>query len=212
LTARLGIWFLLAQACAASGVPPSPPPILSAPTLDAVTPTVQAPLLLYLTSEQGKFDVWLPVSEGMLEYTLTTQIVGQSIECHVTFSRLDFAYAVVEYCDLPPETMADVTPEQVLALTRNDLMRPFKAEVATERPSLAEDTFPSLTLAGRVDMRGFGDDGAFDARIILVDKRVYIFMMAASDGNICGCSALKSQVVDSFHVAPDLSIPYEPTP
>jgi hypothetical protein len=159
LTACLGICVLLAQACSASRVTPALPPILSAPASDAVTPTVEAPLLLSLTSEQGKFDAWLPVSEGVLDYTLTTQIAGRSIECHVTFSRLDFAYAVVEYCDLHPEVIVDSTPEHVLAQTRNDLLRPFNAQVAAERSSLAEDTFPSLTLPGRVHMRGLGDDG-----------------------------------------------------
>ncbi len=108
--------------------------------------------------------------------------------------------------------MTDFTPADVLSQTRDDLLRPFKAQAEAERSSLAEDTFPSLTLTRRVDLREFGDDGAFDARIILLDKRVYIVLMAASDSDLCGCFELKSLVVDSFHVAPDLSIPYELTP
>jgi hypothetical protein len=76
---------------------------------------------------------------------------------------------------------------------------------------MADEAFPSLALSGRVDMRGLGGDGDFAARIVLANVRVYFVLMAASDTDQCGCIALQSQVVDSFHVVPDLPIPFEPT-
>jgi hypothetical protein len=35
-------------------------------------------------------EVQLPEAEGMLDYSDMTEILSRSIECHVTFSRLDF--------------------------------------------------------------------------------------------------------------------------
>jgi hypothetical protein len=211
LAARLTVGISLAMAC----TPPRAPSVsslrLSTPASSEVGSIAQ-PALLHLMSEPGRYEVQLPVAEGMMDYTQTTEVLNRPIECHITFSRLDYGYAAVEYCDLPAEVVADLAPQDVLARTRMDLLRPFRTQVASEQAGKADDNFSSLAVSGRADMRGQGYDGSFEARLVLADGRVYLVLMAASDADQCGCLSLTPQVVDSFHVVPDLSIPYQPPP
>jgi hypothetical protein len=76
----------------------------------------QSPLIIF-PSEPGKYQVWLPVSEVIEQYTLTSQVSGSPVECVKTVSRLGFAHAVVEYCDMRRDTIPDIAPEDVLAPT-----------------------------------------------------------------------------------------------
>ncbi len=178
------------------------------------TPTAssQEPPLVFFISEPGKFQVWLPVSGSVEDYTVKKTLFGDSIECPTIFFRLNGAYAIVQYCDLVLKSIASLSSDEILDQARSEIIRGISIKLDTQQRVVAHDTYPAMVLSGQVDMRGMGYDGAFKARIILVDKRIYLIMMSVYHENWCNCLHQIDQVVDSLYIEPDLSIPFEPTP
>src|SRR4030095_7423418 len=70
--------------------------IVAPPSL--LTTSNQEPPLVIFTSEPGKFQVWLPVSESVQDYTVRKTLFNETIECPNLFFRLNGAYAAVQYC------------------------------------------------------------------------------------------------------------------
>jgi len=178
------------------------------------TPTVPSdePTLVFFTSEPGRFQAWLPVSGSIEEYTITKTLFGQPVDCSVIASGLNSAYAIVQYCDLIPESIASLSSRAFLDQARSELVRDFNLKSDTEQGTLIENAYPTLLFSGQAAMRGFSYDGVFKARIILAEDRIYLVVMTVHTDNWCNCLHQVGQVVESFRVAPDLSIPFEPMP
>lgn len=168
--------------------------------------------LVFFTSESGKFQAWLPLSTDILEFTIKKTLFQMTLECPTFFYRLNSAGATVQYCDLRPQSIASLSSDEILDQARDEMMRELRVKIDAQEEELAQDTYPSLVLSGQVNMRGMGYDGTFKARIILVNSRIYLVSMSVYQENWCNCLHQINQVVDSFYIEPDLSIPFEPTP
>lgn len=193
------------------------PTVLSTQTQVATppnTPPVQSdePTLVFFTSEDGNFNVWLPVSGGIQDYTITKTLFTQPVHCIVLNSSLNSAYAIVQYCDLPSESIASLSSDEIFRQSRDELVSELRLKFDTEQKILIEKSYPAVLLTGQADMRGVGYDGVFKARIILVEKRIYLVIMTVYSSNWCNCLHQIDQVVDAFYVDTSLSIPFEPTP
>lgn len=183
----------------------------AAPT-STLTNLGQEPSLVFFTSETGKFTVWLPSSTDIQEFTIQKTLFQATLECPTLFYRLNSAGAIVQYCDLLPESIASLSSDEVLDQARGEMMREVRVKIDEQQKELAQDTYPSLVLSGQEDMRGMGYDGTFKARMILVNSRIYLIVMSVYHENWCNCLHQINQVVDSLYIEPDLSIPFEPTP
>jgi hypothetical protein len=172
----------------------------------------QEPSLVFFTSEPGKFQVWLPLSTDIQEFTIKKTLFQRTLECPTIFYRLNSAGATVQYCDLLPQSIASLSNDEILDQTRDEMMRESRVKIDAEEEELAQDTYPSRVFSGQVDMRGMGYDGTFKARMILVNSRIYLIVMSVYNENWCNCLHQVNQVVESFYIEPDLSIPFEPTP
>jgi len=177
-----------------------------------LTTSGQEPPLVFFTSEPGKFQVWLPVSESVQDYTLRKTLFNEPIECPNIFFRLNGAYAAVQYCDLIPESISALSSEEVLEEAVSELVRDLHVKIETQQSVMAQNTYHALELSGQVAMRGMGYDGTFKARIILADQRIYFVVMSVYHEDWCSCLSQMDQVVDSLYIEPGLSIPFEPTP
>jgi hypothetical protein len=167
---------------------------------------------VFFTSEPRKFQVWLPGSESIQNYTLRKTLFGESIECPVINFRLNGAYALVQYCDLDPGSIASLSEDEILDGARSEVIRGIDTKLDTQQRAVVQGAYPALTLSGRADMRGMGYDGAFKARMILADTRIYLVAMSVYLENWCSCLHQMDQAVDSLYIDPGLSIPFEPTP
>jgi len=172
----------------------------------------QEPSLVFFTSEPGKFQVWLPVSENIEEFTIKKTLFGELIECPNLFFRLNGAYAVVQYCDLIPQSIASLSSDEILDQAQNEIIRGMNVKPENREQVLVQDTYPATTLTGQAEMRGMGYDGTFKARLILVGSRIYLVAMSVYQENWCNCFHQINQVVDSLYIDLGLSIPFEPTP
>jgi hypothetical protein len=170
------------------------------------------PILVFFVSEQGKFEIWMPISESIIEHTGTQMLFKKSVECSIIFSRLNGAGAIVQYCDLAPEDIASLSANAVLEEARDTLKKDFHLRIAEEQKEVLTGSYPALKVSGEEDMRGLGYDGTFKARIIFVENRIYFVLMSVHSDNWCNCLHQIDQVVDSFYIDPALSIPFEPTP
>jgi hypothetical protein len=175
-------------------------------------PLSQEPPLVFFSSEPGKFQVWLPVSESVQDYTEKKTLFGELIECPLINFRLNGAYAFVQYCDLTPESVASLSNDEILDQAQGEIIRGIDATLDMPHRAVMQGTYPELALSGQADMRGMGDDGTFKARIILADTRIYLVAMSVYVEDWCNCLHQIDQVVDSLYIEPGLSIPFEPTP
>jgi hypothetical protein len=182
--------------------------------LPPATPSasIQEPPLVFFTSEQGKFQVWLPASDSVQEYTDKRTLFGVTIECPTLFYRLNGAYAIVLYCDLVPESTVGLSNDEILAQARSEMLLGIKSRVDIQQRVIVQDSYPALALSGLVDMRGLGYDGTFKGHIILAEYRIYLVAMSVYQEDWCSCLNQMEQVVDSLFIDPDLSIPFEPAP
>lgn len=188
--------------------------ITKSPQTQAATPPVPSdePLLVFFTSEPGNFNVWLPVSGGIQDYTVTKTLFTQPVDCVVLNSSLNSAYATIQYCDLPFESILSLSTDEVFRHSRDELARDLRLKFDTEQKILIENSYPTVLLTGQANMRGVGYDGVFKARMILAENRIYLVIMTVYSINWCNCLHQIDQVVDSFYIDPNLSIPFEPTP
>lgn len=178
----------------------------------APTHVGEEPALVFFTSEPGKFQVWLPVSESVQNYTVRKTLLKEAIECPVLAFRLNGAYAAVQYCDLVPRSIVSLSSDEILEETESEILHGLNIKSDTKEKMLVQDTYPALTLSGEVDLRGMGYDGTFKARIILVESRLYLVVMSVYHENWCHCIHQMDQVVDSLYIEPGLAIPFEPVP
>jgi hypothetical protein len=162
----------------------------------------EEPALVLFVSEQGRFQVWLPVAGEIVQSTVTQTVFGKPAECSVTFSRLNSAGVVVQYCDLASEDVATQSSQQILEEARIMLTGYFDFSVDTQEPELMPGSSPALRLSGKADMRGLGYDGSFKARILLVGNRIYTVHMEVYQIDWCTCRHQMDQVIDSFHIDP----------
>jgi hypothetical protein len=177
-----------------------------------LTTSDQEPPLVFFTSEPGKFQVWLPASGSVQDYTERKTLFNETIECPNLFFRLNGAYAAVQYCDLIPQSVASLSDEEILDQAQSEVIGDIHVKIETQQRVAVQDTYPALELFGQVDMRGMGYDGTFKARMILVDERLYLIVMSVYHEDWCNCLHQMDQVVDSLYIEPSLSIPFEPTP
>jgi len=177
-----------------------------------LTTSGQEPPLVFFTSEPGKFQVWLPVSESMQDYTVKETLFSETIECPNLVFRLNGAYAAVQYCDLVPTSVTSLSSEEILDRAQSEVIDGLQIQIETQRRVVVQDTYPALELSGQVDMRGMGYDGIFKARIILADQRIYLIVISVYHEDWCNCRSQMDQVVESLYIEPGLSIPFEPTP
>jgi hypothetical protein len=182
------------------------------PSISTSTNSPQEPALVFFTSEPGKFQVWLPASESVQNYTIPETLFGQPIECPILVFRLNGAYAAVQYCDLVPQSVALLSSDEILDQARSEIIRDMNIKLDTPERVLAQGIYPATLLSGQVDMRGMGYDGTFKARIILAASRIYLVVMSVYHENWCNCLDQINQVVDSLYIDTSLSIPFEPTP
>jgi hypothetical protein len=185
---------------------------IPATTTSAPVNSSQEPSLVFFTSEPGKFQVWLPSSTDIQEFTIKKTLFQTTLECPTIFYRLNSAGAIVQYCDLLPQSVAALSSDEILAQSRDEMMRESRVKIDTQQEALAQDTYPSLVLSGQENMRGLGYDGTFKARIILVESRIYLIVMSVYHENWCNCRDQVDQVVESLNIDPSLTIPFEPTP
>ena len=68
---------------------PAQEQIVAPPSL--LTTSDQEPPLVFFTSEPGKFQVWLPVSESVQDYTVKKTLFSETIECPNLVFRLNGA-------------------------------------------------------------------------------------------------------------------------
>jgi len=181
-------------------------------TLKPPTNSSQEPALVFLTSEQGKFQVWLPASESVLNYTILKTLFGEPIECPNLLFRLNGAYAFVQYCDLISQTIASLSRDEILEQAQSEIIRDMNVKLDTQENIVVQDSYPAKALSGQVDMRGMGYDGTFKARLILAENRIYLLAMSVYQENWCNCLHQIDPVIDSLYIEPRLSIPFEPTP
>jgi len=169
-------------------------------------------MLAFFTSEPGKFQVWLPVSDNIEEFTIKKTLFGETIECPSLFFSLNSAQADVQYCDLLPQSIASLSNDEILDEVESEIIHSMHLKPDTQERVLAQDTYPAIMFSGQVNMRGVGYDGTFKARLILVESRTYLVIMSVYQENWCNCRAQIDQVVNSLSIDPSLSIPFEPTP
>ena len=193
-----------------TGMAPAQDQLVAPPSL--LTISSQEPPLAFFTSEPGKYQVWLPVSESVQDYTVSKTLFNETIECPNLFFRLNGAYAAVQYCDLIPQSVASLSDEEILDQAQSEVIGDIHVKIETQQRVAVQDTYPALELFGQVDMRGMGYDGTFRARIILVESRIYLVVMSVYHEDWCNCLDQMDQVVDSLYIEPGLSIPFEPTP
>ena len=172
----------------------------------------QEPSLVFFTSEPGKFQIWLPASESVQEYTIRKILFGDSIECPIVVFRLNGASAAVQYCDLVPQSIVSLSEKEILDQAQSEMMRGMDVKLEKRDRVHVQNTYPALALAGQVNMRGITYDGTFKARIVLVESRIYLVVMSVYHENWCNCRNQINQVVESLYIDTDLSIPFEPTP
>jgi hypothetical protein len=170
------------------------------------------PRLVFFVSERGRFQSWMPVSGDIVEFTLTRTVFGKFIECSIIFFPLNSAGATVQYCDLPSEDIASASHNEILDEVRNTVKKDFRWRIDKEQRKVVNGSYPALVLSGEEDMRGGGYDGTFKARIILAQNRVYLVHMSVYYIDWCNCRHQMDQVVDSFYVDPEITIPFQPTP
>ena len=168
--------------------------------------------MVLFVSEQGRFQTWLPTAGEIVQYTVSQTFFGKPTECSAVFSRLNSAGVVVQYCDLAWEDLGSRSPQEVLDEARMLLKQHFHFKIDEEQREIVPGSYPVMTLAGEANMRGLGYDGTFKARILLAQDRVYFIHMRVYEMDWCNCRHQMNQVVDSFHVDPGISIPFEPTP
>ena len=119
----------------------------------------------------------------------------------------------MQYCDLDPKDIASLSDNTILEEARNVLSKEFRFAVTQEEVELVEDIYPTLDLSGNEDMTSAGaSDGTFKARIIFAGNRIYFVHMSVYYIDWCYCSQQMDEVIDSFYIDPDMSIPFEPTP
>lgn len=206
--------FLVLAACERTRITPVPtamPTPTPNPTA-AATASSQEPLLVFFTSEMGKYQVRLPASDSVQEFTDKRRLFGETIECPTLFYRLNGAYAIVRYCDLVPGSISGLTNDQILDQAYREMLRGMNARLDTRQRLVVQEAYPALALAGLVNMRGMGYDGRFKARLILAEDRLYLVLMGAYHVDWCNCRNQMDQVVESLFIDPSLSIPFESTP
>ena len=98
----------------------------------------------------------------------------------------------------------------ILNEVRNMVEKEYRLRIITEETKVNEGTYPELTFSG--DENVGGNAGTFNARIILAENRVYFVHMYVYYIDWCFCRHQMDQVIDSFYVDPNISIPFEPTP
>ena len=177
-----------------------------------VTKPVPETPLVFFTSEKGKFQVWLPGAESMIDYTIQQTLFEETIECPNIVFRLNGATAAIQYCDLVPQSIASLSSDQVLDQAQSEIIQDMNMKLDTQSRGLVQDTYPAQTLSGQVDMRGMGYDGTFKGRLILAENRLYFVVMSVYHEDWCNCLHQINQVVDSLNIDHPLSIPFEPTP
>lgn len=212
----LSSFLLLSLLVSCSSPAPTSPALLpteaSLPASATGAVLSQEPPLAFFTSEPGKFQVWLPVSASIQNYTLEKTLFGESMECPVINFRLNGAYAFVQYCDLAPQSIASLSDDEILDQGSSEVINDIRTKLDTPQREVVQGIYPSLKLSGQADMRGMGYDGVFKARIILADNRIYLVAMSVYVEDWCNCLHQIDQVVDSLYIEPDLSIPFESTP
>jgi hypothetical protein len=206
--------FLVLAACERPRITPIPTAIPThTPSPTAMAPASnQEPSLVFFTSEMGKYQVWLPASDSVEEFTDKRRLFGETIECPTLFYRLNYAYAIVRYCDLVSMSITGLSNEQILDQAYREMLRGVNAKPESQQRLVAQDAYPALALTGLINMRGMGYDGRFKARLILAEDRLYLVLMGTYHVDWCNCRDQMNKVVDSFYIDPGLSIPSEPTP
>lgn len=207
---------LVLTACGFSPRKPTPTAMLAQTELatPSYTPTLpsEQPSLVFFTSEPGKFQAWLPISGSVDEFTVTKTLFDQPVDCSIIGSKLNGAYAIVQYCDLIVESVASLSSDEIFEQARDELFRDFNLRFDDEQKDLVDGLYPALTLSGRANMRGLGFDGDVKARMVWAENRIYVIVMSVYSTNWCNCRHQIDEVVDSLYIDPDLSIPFEPTP
>ena len=195
-------------------IPASPIPVSKATVLPAGTANVtnDEPPLVFFTSEPGEFQVWLPASGSVQQYTATITLLGESIDCPILNFTLNGASATVEYCNLDPKSIAVLSQDEILEQAPDQIMDDIRAKLEAKQRIIVQDIYPALELSGPVVMRGMGYDGTFKARLILAHKRIYLVVMSVYKENWCNCLHQTDRVVASLYIEPGLSIPFEATP
>ena len=194
----------------------APPPtviVQSTPTpITLQTPSIAGdePRLVFFVSEQGKFEAWVPISEDIVEYTITRAFFGRAVECSVVGFSLNGASVTVQYCDLSLEEFSSFSDNAIIEEARDTLKSELHLWIDHEELGSTEGAYPSLKVSGTEDMGG--NAGTFKGRIILAEPRVYFVHMYVYQIDWCYCRGQMDQVVDSFYVDPYMSIPFEPTP
>lgn len=176
------------------------------------TNSSQEPQLVGFVSESGKFQARLPDSQNIIEFTSKNTLFGELIECPNLFFRLNGAGAIVRYCDLAPQSITSLSSDEILEQAENKIIRSMHLKPETREQVLAQDKYPATTFGGEVNLRGMGYDGTFEARLVLVENRIYLVLMSVYHENWCKCIHQINEVVNSLYIDPDLSIPFEPTP
>lgn len=198
-------------------VTPTPTVQSTLPPITLQTPSVPGdePRLVFFRSEPGKFAAWVPVAGDILEYTITQTLFGKSVECSSVGFSLNSASVTIRYCDLDSEEIALHSSNAILEEVRSVIEKEFRLRIEPEQAERFDGTYPTLSLSGNEDMTSAGaNDGTFKARIILAGDRVYFVHMSVYQVDWCYCRHQMNQVVDTFYVDPNISIPFEliPTP
>jgi hypothetical protein len=157
----------------------------------------------------GRFQVWIPVSGNLLQHTRTRTLLGDSVECLATVSRLNGAYAIIEYCDLLPQSLEGLSSSTVLDRVYPELIRDMDIRLEKVAPAIVGETYDALKLQGPQNMRGLSLDGEFQGRAILVEERIYLVAMSVHEQNWCICVHQVDQVLDSFFIDPAMKIPFD---
>lgn len=191
----LGLTLLLLSGCNTN---------LSVPSTSAVshkvTPSVDVLLVNYF-SDSGKFEVWLPTTQSIHENIVPQTTFGESVVCHVLWSKDNGAVWLVQYCDYTQEVMSKFSTQELLDETRDQALKNEHARLIEEHDISFNNLYPGRSITADVAMRGIGTfDGTYKARLYLVGNRVYCVAAKVYNENWGKRLSMMDPFLESFYI------------
>lgn len=167
------------------------------------------PAMVFMISEEGGFQAWLPVSGNLVERSSTKTLLGHPVGCSILVSRLNGALAIIEYCDIVAQSLEGLSSSVVLDRVYPELLANMGVRLEVVEPLSVSETYDALHLQGPQNMRGVSLDGEFQGRVILAENRIYFIAMSVHEDNWCECRHQVDRFLDSFFIDTDHQIPSE---
>lgn len=188
-----GLTLLLLSAC-------STPVSSTSIAPNQVQPSVEVASANYF-SESGKFEVWLPATQSIHEAVVSQAVLGMSVACQVLWSRDYGAVWLIQYCDFPQEVTTKFTVDELLDATRDHVLQNEHAVLIDEKDISSNNLYPGRSITADAAMRGTGGfDGTYEARIYLVNNRIYCIAAKVYEENWGDRMSMMDPFLESLYI------------